>query len=113
MELRKGGASSDQIARLLEYPDEAAVAEGVSRALDTHSQSLEEIRKLEIERLDAMMRGLWPTAVQGNHLKVDRCLQIMERRAQLLGLDRLQPPLEEVEDTIDEIRARRDARRST
>lgn len=47
----------------------------------------EDVRQLELLRLDAMLDGLWERARAGKATAVDRVLKIMERRARLLGLD--------------------------
>lgn len=46
-----------------------------------------ELKRLELERLDALQAGLWKAAASGAYLSVDRVLAIMQRRAALLGLD--------------------------
>lgn len=51
------------------------------------TEAAEEVKKLELERLDNLFRELWPKALKGQYPAVDRCLRIMERRAKLLGLD--------------------------
>jgi hypothetical protein len=50
-------------------------------------QHVEQLRKLELMRLDAMAAGLWPRAVDGDAVACVTCLKVMERRATLLGLD--------------------------
>lgn len=112
LELRKAGASVEAIARALDFDDTQSVIEGIQRALGALlPSSLDEIERLELERLDAMQRALWPSAMKGQWLAVDRCLAIMERRAQLLGLDgeREKP---EAKDGIDQLAERRANRRS-
>jgi hypothetical protein len=47
----------------------------------------DELRGLELERLDRMQEGLWDKAIRGNLRAVDRVLKIMKRQSQLLGLD--------------------------
>jgi hypothetical protein len=46
-----------------------------------------DIRDLEIERLDALLEGLWEKASNGDERAVNSALKIMERRSRLLGLD--------------------------
>lgn len=41
----------------------------------------------ELERLDAMTRGLWPDASKGKPESVKAMLAVMTRRAKYLGLD--------------------------
>jgi len=88
LELRKAGATFQQIADQLGYANRAAARNAVMRALQSIiGEPAQELRQLELERLDAMMLGLWPRARKGDEAAVDRVLKIMERRAKLLGLD--------------------------
>jgi hypothetical protein len=88
LELRKGGATYARIAQVLGYTEEGGAAKAVKRALkDTLQEPADEMRRLEAQRLDAMQSALWPAAISGKWLAVDRCLGIMERRARMLGLD--------------------------
>lgn len=89
-ELRKAGATLKIIA------DELGITEaGVSlilkrvlaRTAELTAEKVEDVRRLEIERLDAMLLGLWDRARRGNEKAVEACLKIMKRRADLLGLD--------------------------
>ncbi len=47
-----------------------------------------EMRKLENERLDALLLAVWPAAKRGDVASVNAALRIMDRRAKLNGLDR-------------------------
>ena len=88
MELRKAAITFDEIAQRLGCKDGADAYEVVHRALEaTVQEPTDELRTLECERLDAMLRALWPAATAGKWLAIDRCLTIMERRARLLGLE--------------------------
>lgn len=109
LELRKAGAAPDAIARALDYPVPDVLA-ALRRGLDSLTQeSDEDLQRLEIERLDALQRALWPAALEGKWLAIDRCLAIMERRAHLLQLDRERH--EVTHDAIDEIAQQRAKRR--
>ena len=63
----------------------------VNRALDRLLERLPEeaarVRRLELERLDAMQRALWDQAMGGDVKAINTILRIMERRAKLLALD--------------------------
>ena len=88
LELRKAGATYESIARELGYRNRAGSAAAVKTALQKMlQQPAEEVRTLEVARLDALLLAMWRQAQQGNQGAVDRCLRIMERRARLLGLD--------------------------
>jgi len=42
---------------------------------------------LDLDRVEAMVRGLWPEAARGTWQAVDRVLACLGRKAKLLGLD--------------------------
>ncbi len=88
LELRKSGATYQVIADQLGYKTRDSARKAIYSALkDITRESAEDVRTLEIARLDALMLALWPKARQGNETSVDRILRIMERRAKLIGLD--------------------------
>jgi hypothetical protein len=84
LELRKAGKSYDEIAKELGYRSKSGAHNAVMSALKkTLQEPANELRKLEVERLDAMLADLWESKKENT----DRILRIMERRAKLLGLD--------------------------
>jgi hypothetical protein len=88
LQLRKSGESFASIAKKLGYASSAGSYKAVMTALiDTLQEPADELRDLELQRLDEMQLGLWPLAENGNLGAVDKVLKIMERRAKLLGLD--------------------------
>jgi hypothetical protein len=88
LDLRKGGASFPEIARALGYAGPAGAYQAVMSALrKTLKEPAEEVRTLELARLDAMLLALWPQVRQGNQGAVEKALKVAERRAKLLGLD--------------------------
>ncbi len=88
LELRKAGVSYEAIASRLGYRDRSGAYRAVTAALKlTLREPAEELRTLELERLDAMLLALWRRVQAGDEKAVDRVLRIMERRARLLGLD--------------------------
>lgn len=64
----------------------------VKRELDKLNKertlALEEIRTLEVQRIDELLTVIWPMAMGGNLGAVDRIIRLMERRARYEGLDR-------------------------
>ena len=50
-------------------------------------EAAEEVRRLELDRLDRMLAAFGPRAEDGDAAAADRVLRIQERRARLLGLD--------------------------
>jgi hypothetical protein len=77
----------------------------VTRALrDTVSkETANELRALELDRLDSMWIVVWPLVLQGDLKAIDRCLRIMERRAAICGLNapkRVRMPVITEEDIL-------------
>lgn len=88
--LRRGGATYAGIATRVEgFGGNAGTAyRAVQRALKrTLQEPADELRTLELERLDALHLAMWTKAMGGSLGAVDRVLRIAERRAKLLGLD--------------------------
>lgn len=88
MELRKQGLSFDEIARLVGYRSQAGAYNAYKRVMDrTIQQPSDEIRKLELDRLDEMLKAIWPQVLAGKGWAVEKALMIQDRRAKYLGLD--------------------------
>jgi hypothetical protein len=87
LELRRAGANYDEIARQLGLAKSTVHAMVHSAMREITREPAEELRNLELQRLDAMMMGLWPNARKGDATAVTAVLRVMERRAKLLGLD--------------------------
>ncbi len=102
LEMRRTGASFLQIAKKLEYRNPAEAARDVTKLLTaTVRETSEEVRAVELARLDGLMVTLWPSARRGDLQAVDRVLKIMERRAKLLGLDAAQKHEIVTQDAIE------------
>lgn len=88
LELRIAGKSLREIARETGYGSVSGVHKAIAAALlDTLREPAEDVRALELERLDAMWRKVWQRIERGDLAAVDRGLRIQDRRAKLLGLD--------------------------
>lgn len=88
LELRRRGLSYREIARRCEYRGPSGAHKAVTSALSkTLRECSEDVRQLELERLDAMLAGLWDKATRGDVRSVSAVLRVMDRRAKLLGLD--------------------------
>lgn len=86
--MRLVGLSYDKIAEKVGFASKSGAYHAVMAALTkTLREPAEELRTLELERLDDMTLPLMAQAKKGNQGAVDRLLRIMERRAKLLGLD--------------------------
>ena len=85
---RQHGRTYEQIARICGYASKGAAYNAVQRELErTLHEPAENVRTLEVKRLDALYEVMEAKALKGDTWSVDRCLKIMERRAMLLGLD--------------------------
>lgn len=94
IQLRRAGATYEQIAEALEvsvsrcrqYVREALVA--IEKEI---AETASEVKQLELERLDNMLRIIEPkvaaAAADGDWRPMQMQLRIQERRAKLLGLD--------------------------
>lgn len=107
VELRRSGASYSRIAAELGYASESgarkAVNEALERLIAETNETTEEVRRIELERIDSMLEAIWPAATSKTHLEtiaataiealgpdtrqVSAAIKLMERRARLLGLD--------------------------
>lgn len=91
LRLRQAGVSYPDIAEALGYKHPSGAAKAVSSALKkTLREPADELRQLELTRLDTMLFAIWPYVRAGNAEFIDRALKIMDARAKLLGL---YPPL--------------------
>ena len=65
-----------------------AVSKAIRTVLhDVVAEPIEAIRSVESLRLDQMLAAVWPRAKDGDLQAISAVLQIMARRARLLGLD--------------------------
>ena len=92
LELRKAGATFHSIAQALGY----ATAQGALMAVEaglrkTLQQPADELRRLDLERLDTLLLAVWPQARQASFGAIDMVLKILTRKAKLLGLDIVAP----------------------
>jgi hypothetical protein len=98
LELRKAGYGFEEIGRALGLSTAGAYKVVQTALKATYREPADDVRKLELERLDRLTRGLWPRAIQGETEAIDRVLKLMTRRARLLGLD--EPEKHDVRATV-------------
>jgi len=90
LDFRKAGYSYRDIGARLEVSHEQArrdVEAALAALVADTKDSAEQLRQLELERLDMLTKALEPMAAVGNPGAVNSFLRVMERRAKLLGLD--------------------------
>lgn len=86
-ELRRDGMSYKDIAKVL-LVAEGTVWNWIKAELErTAQEPREEVRKIEVERLDYLYSKLKPRIDQGESQAINSALKVMDRRAKLLGLD--------------------------
>ena len=87
IELRTQGWTYEQIADELGYANRGTVYTIVSKALAAQeADGVENLRAIEIERLDRLQKSLWPLAEAGDVAAVSEIRRIIEARVRLLGL---------------------------
>ena len=105
IELRKAGASFDQIAAELGYADRSGAYRAVREALATLAAEQNEATAghvaLDLERLDDLLRAVWAGALAGSLGPHQQALKVLHGRWKLLGLD---VPARQ-RSLLDEIRA--------
>lgn len=85
--LRKQGWSYQAIGEALGFSGPRAYQILQEALKELVVEPTEQVRQLEIERLDAMLTGVMESAEKGDALAISSALSIMARRARLLGLD--------------------------
>ncbi len=101
--LRMAGYTYEQIGDKLGITRQgayAAVVRALKKLREKVLEDAEQLRSLELRRLDSLFLSMYQQAEEGDQGAVDRCLRIMERRSRLMGLDIIQKETEEtaVED---------------
>ena len=100
LELRRAGNNFYEIADMIreelgsdcpESYDSRSAYLDLQRLLDEMrselSESMPDVIALEASRLDEMLKALWPAVLRGRERSIEIALKVMERRAQMLGLD--------------------------
>jgi hypothetical protein len=88
LNMRKLGYTYDRIAQHCSYRDRGAAFHAVQRELKrTITPVAEDVRTLELARLDELLTVFYAKSMKGDGWSMDRVLRIMERRSAYLGLD--------------------------
>ncbi|MCA1625984.1 MAG: hypothetical protein LC778_19750 [Acidobacteria bacterium] len=87
LKLRIEGLTFDEIAHRLGYADGSSAHYAVTAALNkTLQEPADQLRKLEMIRTDALLKGLWKKVLKGTLGAIDRVIKVMDHRAKLSGL---------------------------
>jgi hypothetical protein len=88
LELRKSGATWQQIAERGIYADKGAAYRAVMDLLDRQNVELgDELRTLMNARFDTALLAIWPAVQRGDLKAIDRMLRIEAQRARLYGIE--------------------------
>lgn len=101
--IREAAAQGDLPGATPDYNESAAygdVQAELRRLREQNQELAEDVRDLEVQRLDALLAVAWPKAMNGDLFAFDRVLKVSESRRRLFGLD---APIkhQEVQDPID------------
>lgn len=87
LDYRKQGWSYNRIAKEM-HLGVTTVREDILWCLDqVISEPAEEVRKMELERLDELQAAIWQRAIGGDYVAIDRVLRIMDKRQRILGIE--------------------------
>lgn len=87
VELALLGRSYDSIAREVGFANRGNAWRTVQKALgDRVVEGVDELRALEVDRLDSLQEAAWPHAMAGDLAAFDVILRIIAARSRLLGL---------------------------
>lgn len=106
--LRLQGLTYDEIGQRLQVSHGTAYRHVSLELANTRKESAEtaeELRQVELARLDRLLAVVGPMAESGDLAAVDRVLRIQERRAAYLGLDAPKAQLVAVDGRPDTVRA--------
>jgi AraC-like DNA-binding protein len=88
LELRKTGATYDQIAQFVGYNDGSAARKAVIKAFGQVIQEpVAEVRVIQIERLNHMLMTLWPKVNQVDENAIRTSLAVMDKIDALMGTE--------------------------
>lgn len=95
LDLRKQGHTYEQIAadKRINYASRGDAYKLVQDAIkEITREAAQDVLTLELERLDVLLLAMMPLAMKGDEKAVLRVLNVMDRRARYLGLDKAQAP---------------------
>lgn len=91
LQMRKEGVTYPDIARKLGYADHSGARGLVEKGLsELTREPAEELRDLELSRLDDIIRGMYPRMKEGDHNAANAMVKAMDHRAKLTGLYNMQ-----------------------
>ncbi len=87
LELRKAGLSYPKIADSLGYEGPSGAYQAVMSALDkTLREPAEEVRKLELDRIDHLQSLIWSRLLAGDDVAFDKFMRLSQHRCKIQGI---------------------------
>lgn len=88
IEMRKAGATYDQISKQLGWASPSSAHTAVKKGMDRLiTEPAEELRNLQYQRLNHLLLVSWPHAQTGDDRAIATCLSIMQRMDALMGTE--------------------------
>jgi hypothetical protein len=106
LELRKEGLTYDEIGRRMGVCRITAmniVRDEMKRLLKDCSETAEEVRGIELARLDGFLVALGEKIKRGDVSAITAAIRLMERRSKLLGLDSAQQVQVSLSDMLSQL----------
>lgn len=89
VELAVQGKSYGEIAREVGFSHRGSAHRAVSKALaEREVAAVEQLRQIELDRLDRLHAAMWPKAMAGDLTAVQIVLRVIDQRIRLYGLGR-------------------------
>lgn len=85
LELRRAGVPLARIAEQLGYPS-TQHAQDATDALIASPGSPATVRREELDRIERLRQAIWPRAMKGDAVAIDRALKLTELRLRLSGM---------------------------
>lgn len=87
LELRAQGMGYAEIAQQVGYTSKATAYRVISAALEAReAEDVDVLRHLVFDRLERLLEGLWPAAMEGHLPSAHAILKILDQEVRLLGL---------------------------
>jgi len=101
VELVAQGMSYEEVARAVGYGHRGRAHRALSRTLsDREVEGVDELRAVELARLDRLQVSIWEQAVGGDVRAVAAVVRIIELRVRLLGLGQRGPRHDEPDQVL-------------
>ena len=88
MQMRIAGLTYEVISRQMGWANKSVAYNACMREMiRLKKEPAQELRTLELLRIDRAQAAIWDQVIKGNHGAIDRFVRLSERRSRILGLD--------------------------